>query len=161
MRTPDPHADIEAALRRLMPVPLSDGAQRGIEGMIDGLAGESKVVRFNFKKPLKWLGAAGLAAAVVLGGVASFSVTAPTTKDSGAFSDAAIELPPRLLFLAESDRVEGMSDEGLFVDAGGSALRKVRIRVVEESRVRDEETGIVVVLSEPREEMFLVPVSSF
>jgi len=54
-----------------------------------------------------------------------------------------------------------MSDEGLYIDTGGSAVRKVRIRVIEESQIRDEETGFVVMLTEPREEMYMVPVSNF
>ncbi len=69
--------------------------------------------------------------------------------------------PPELIYLSESDRVEAMSDEGLFVDSGGSAVRKLRVRVIEESQIRDEETGIVVMLTEPREEMYMVPVSTF
>jgi hypothetical protein len=54
-----------------------------------------------------------------------------------------------------------MSDEGLFVDSGGSAMRRLKVQVVEESKVRDNESGIVVTLCEPREEMYLVPVSTF
>ncbi len=160
MRTPDPHEEIEAALRRLMPVPLSEGAQGSIGGMIDELAGEITVVPFNLSRSAKWMGLSGMAAAVALG-ITLFSNNRVSENLAALSGVPETELPPGLSFLAESDRVEGMSDEGLFVDAGGSALRKVRIRVVEESQVRDEETGIVVVLSEPREEMFLVPVSSF
>lgn len=66
-----------------------------------------------------------------------------------------------MVFLTGSDRVEDAEDEGLFVDTGGSAVRKIRFRVVEETQVRDEETGIIVMLTEPREEQYMVPVSTF
>jgi hypothetical protein len=35
------------------------------------------------------------------------------------------------------------------------------VRVVGESRILDEETGIEVTLTEPRKEMYLLPVSAF
>ena len=63
--------------------------------------------------------------------------------------------------LRQADRVEEVSDDGLYVDAGGSAVRRLRVRVVEESRMRDEETGIVVNLTAPREETYLLPISTF
>ena len=66
-----------------------------------------------------------------------------------------------MVVLAETDRVEEMSDAGLFVHAGGSAIRKLRVRVVEESRVRDRETGIELTVTAPRQETYLVPVSTF
>jgi hypothetical protein len=153
--TPDPHQEIEAALRRLMPVPLSDGTQAELDGMIDELAGETGFVRFDFTKAAKWAGLGGIAATVAL--VLTYS---KDSLDPPALADEITDLP-LVSYIADSDRVEGITDDGLYVDAGGSALRKVRIRVVEESQVRDEETGIIVVLSEPREEMFLVPVSTF
>jgi hypothetical protein len=46
-------------------------------------------------------------------------------------------------------------------DPDGAAMQAVRVRVVEANTLRDEETGIVVQVSEPREEMVLTPVSVF
>ncbi|MBC7981107.1 MAG: hypothetical protein H7Y36_11140 [Armatimonadetes bacterium] len=166
MENPEVHAELEKALLRLMPVDLSESGKAGIEDMLDCLAGDGKVVGFQSRSYMKWSAAAGLAAAAVFAfSSISFhdhSMGEKVSESKSATMPAAKqELPPELVFLAELDRVENMSDEGLYVDAGGSAMRKVRIRVVEESQVRDEETGIVVMLTEPREEMFLVPVSSF
>jgi hypothetical protein len=156
MRKPDAHEEMEKALMRLMPVGLSEGAQSEIEAQIDELSGEVGVVRYDFSRPAKWLAATGIAAAVAIG-VAVF----PIGGEKSSPVSAAPQVDPGLVFLTASDRVEDVSDEGLFVDAGGSAIRKVRVRVVEESRIRDEETGIVVMLTEPREEMYSVPVSTF
>ncbi len=156
MQKPDAHTEMEKALMRLMPVGLSEGAQSEIEAQIDELAGEVGGVRFGFSRSAKWLAGSGIAAAVAIG----FAVFPFGEKDAPPIA-AAPDVDPGLVVLAASDRVEDVSDEGLFVDAGGSAIRKVRVRVVEESRIRDEETGIVVMLSEPREEMYSVPVSTF
>jgi hypothetical protein len=156
MHKPDAHEEMERALMRLMPVSLSEGAQSEIEAQFDELAGEAGVVGFDFSRTTKWLAGTGIAAAVAIG-FAVFLI--------GQQKASPVAATPQgdqgLVFLTASDRVENVSDEGLFVDAGGSAIRKVRVRVVEESRIRDEETGIVVMLTEPREEMYSVPVSTF
>lgn len=150
----DPFSEIEDALRRLMPVGLSGGVESEIASHIDELCGDadfagSSVVRFP-----KWIAASGVASAVVLG----FAIY-PRAGKAGV--GLAADAGPGVVLLNEADRVERVSDEGLFVDSGGSAVRKLRVRVVGESRMRDEETGIVVTLSEPRVEMYLVPVSTF
>jgi hypothetical protein len=54
-----------------------------------------------------------------------------------------------------------MVDVGWSETPDGSAMRTLRLRVVEESRLRDEETGIVMNISQPREEFLLMPVSTF
>ena len=124
--------EMEKALSRLMPVAISDGAQERMEDMLEGLAGDSKTARFDFRRSARWLGVGGLAAALGLG--AFFSIPRHLVPVDSVSQDS--DLPPELVYLSESDRVEGVSDEGLFVDSGGSAVRKVRIRVVEESQIR-------------------------
>lgn len=163
MQKPDPaFEEMEKALLRLMPVAVSEDAQQRMDTILEELAGDSKVAHFDFRKPVRWVAGAGVAAALGFGVFLSLSprespakgaVSAPVTPSS--------DLLPELVFLSEMDRVEGFSDEGLYVDSGGSAVRKVRVRMVEESQIRDEETGIVVMLTEPREEMYMMPVSTF
>ena len=163
MQKPDPNfEEMEEALRRLMPVAVSGDAQERLETMLDELAGDPEIERFDFRRPAKWLAGAGIAAALGLGIYVSVPRQSSPVKtvDSAPVSNPA-DLPPELVFLSESDRVEGVSDDGLYIDTGGSAVRKVRIRVIEESQIRDEESGIVVMLTEPREEMYMVPVSTF
>lgn len=150
----DPFTEIEDALRRLMPVGLSGGVESEIASQIEELCGDAEVAKPTLAGFPKWIAASGIAAAVVLGFAFYLS---PEKAGVGLAADAV----PGVVLLNEADRVERVSDEGLFVDAGGSAVRKVRVRVVGESRVRDEETGIVVTLAESREEMYLVPVNSF
>ncbi len=161
MQKPDQNfEEMEKALSRLMPVAVSEDAQDRMDEMLDELAGDSEVTRFDFRKSAKWLAAGGIAAALGLGAYVSVPDQINPLK-AIEFVSNQNDLEPELIFLSESDRVEGVSDEGLYIDSGGSAVRKVRIRVVGESQIRDEETGIVVMLTEPREEMYMVPVSTF
>jgi hypothetical protein len=153
MRETDPYDEMEKALLRMMPVALSDSTQAAMEARIDELAGDGEVVRHVFSRPAKWLG--GIAAAVAVGLFAFPSGTREAAPLAETAADDGMDL------LTESDRVEDVRDEGLIVDAGGSAVRKMRVRVVGERRIRDRRTGIEVTLTAPREEMYLLPVSTF
>jgi hypothetical protein len=153
MRETNPHDEMEKALMRLMPVALSDSAQVEIETQIDELAGVAHVVHHDFSRWAKWLG--GTAAAVAVGFYAIPSGTREATPLVGSTADVG------MVVLNELDRMESIRDDGLFVDPAGSAVRKMTVRVVGESRIRDEETGIEVTLTEPREEMYLMPISTF
>jgi hypothetical protein len=66
-----------------------------------------------------------------------------------------------MVLVGESDRVEAMTDEGWQEDSDGAPMQATRLRVVEENSLLDEQTGIVMQVSEPREEIFLMPVSTF
>ena len=111
------------------------------------------MIRHGFPRWAKWLG--GIAAASAIGVLAIPSGHRETAPLVGMAEDDG------MVVLAELDRVENVRDEGLFVDAGGSAVRKMSVRVVGESRILDEETGIEVTLTEPRKEMYLLPISTF
>lgn len=145
-----------------MPVAVSDAAHQRMDTILEDLAGDSKVAHFDLKMPVRWVVGMGVAAALGFGVFLSHSSRESPAKgvvNAPVFSSS--DLPPELVFLSETDRVEGFSDEGLYVDSGGSAVRKVRVRMVEESQIRDQETGIVVMLTEPREELYMMPVSTF
>lgn len=160
MRKPDPYSDIENALMRLMPVGLGEGVQTELESQLDELCGDADLATPDVVKFPRWIAASGIAAALLLG-VTIFSLAGKADSNAASKQAAVTDEAPTFVLLNEADRVERVSDEGLFVDSGGSAVRKVRIRVIGESKVLDEESGIVVTLSEPREEMYLVPVSTF
>lgn len=153
MREVDPCNEMEKALLRLMPAALSDAAHAGMEAQIDELAGGAGVLRYDVSRWAKWLG--GIAAAVAIAAFVFPSGDQEAAPIAGNVEDDG------MVVIAELDRVENVHDEGLFVDAGGSAVRKMSVRVVGESRILDEETGIEVTLTEPRKEMYLLPVSAF
>ncbi len=156
MHKPDP---VETILARLMPAALSDEGQRGIEAMLDELAGpavEVVPVKPWFRRSFAGaIGAGGIAAALLLLLVVSrSSVSAPA-------GPAAHQQAPGFVLMGESGSVESMTEEGWSEDSDGSAMRTMRLRVVEENRLLDEETGIVMLVSEPRDEHLLTPVSTF
>ena len=155
---------IEAALSRLMPPALSEGAQRSIEAMLDELAaaspdaaprGRAKPRRSRFVVPFGI--AAALAALLAIQMPRRGGDTLPLALERPATAQTASGLE----LLGESDRIEAMSDEGWVADPDGSAMQAVRVRVVEANTLRDEETGIVVQVSDPREEMIFTPVTMF
>ena len=70
---------------------------------------------------------------------------------------AASKAAPGFVLVSESDRIESMTDEGWQEDLDGSAMHALRLVAVEENNVRDEESGMVVRISEPREEILYTP----
>lgn len=160
MHKPDP---VETILARLMPPALSEAGQRDIEAMLDALAGGSAQ-----STPAKTAGGTWIRR-LLTGGIAAAGVAAalifPLASVPGPASWAARapagEAAARLVLVGESDRVESMTDEGWQEDADGSTMRAMRLNVVEENSLLDEETGIVMQVSEPREEILLMPVSTF
>ncbi len=159
MQAPDP---IETILARLMPSALSDDCQFELDEMIDELAGPvaENVVPISSGK---WI-----ARSVIGGGIAA-SIGAliaifPMLNDSQSQQVAAVS-PEKsssgFVLVSESDRIESMTDEGWQEDSNGSAMHALRLNAVEENNVRDEESGMVVKISEPREEILLMPISAF
>lgn len=160
MQAPDP---IEIILARLMPPPLSDEVQSEMEVMFDELSsghhesmehvGDQLAPRFSYR----WLVGGGIAAA----GVGLLAI-APIFRQAASFPIAsAVHTSAGFVLLSESDRIESMSDEGWHESLEGMAMRAFRVNAVAENRVRDEESGIVVKLSELREELVLTPISAF
>lgn len=153
MREAVRYEEMEKALMRLMPAALSESAHTEMEARLDELAGDAGVIRHDFPRWAKWLG--GIAAAVTIGAFAF------PFGNHEAVTLVGIAEDNGMVVITELDRVENVRDEGLFVDAGGSAVRKMSVRVVGECTILDEETGIEVTLTEPRMEAVLQPVSTF
>ena len=160
MPAPDP---IETALARLMPPALSQAGQRAIDAMLDELAATLPEQEAQLPVKPRWvrwlalpLGIAAALGALVLLGPQSARVSPPL-----AVARPAGVVESGLVLVGESDRIEAMSDEGWLADPEGDAMQAVRVRVVEANTLRDEETGIVVQVSDPREEVILMPVTVF
>ena len=157
MHKPDP---VETILARLMPAALSDEGQLGMEAMLDELAGGAAVevipMKPWFRRPFAGgIAAAGIAAALLLPlSISRTPVAAPVVS-------AEQKPAPGFVLVSESGSVESMSEEGWQEDADGLAMRTMRLRVVEENQLLDEETGIVMLVSQPRDEYLLTPVSTF
>lgn len=155
MQAPDP---IETILARLMPPALSQDAQLELDAMIDELAGPEaeNVVGISSGR---WL-----VRTVIGGGIAAALGAMFAISPMNSASRAAVLPMPAtsgLVLISESDRIESITDEGWQENPDGSAVRALRLNAVEENNVRDEETGMVVRISEAREEILLTPISAF
>lgn len=159
MLKPDP---IEAILARLMPPAMSEAGQQSIETMLAELAAGVQPAAASAPAVKSWR------RHWIIGGIAAGVVGAlliPLTRSSTAVSWAA-RAPDGaarsgIVLVGESDRVEAMTDEGWQEDSDGSPMLATRLSVVEENSLLDEQTGIVMQVSQPREEVFLLPVSTF
>ena len=149
MQAPDP---IEAVLARLMPPGLSQQGQVEIEAMIGELAGPE-----SSRGPSWFIRCAiggGIAAAI--GALIAVSPTQPAARPS-----AVAETDRGYSLVSGSDRIESMTDEGWQEDADGLAMHTLRLKAIVENEVRDERSGMVVLISEPREEILSIPVNAF
>jgi hypothetical protein len=145
--------EIEAMLQRLMPTALSPLAQEEMDAIFEEAASgvpsrKSWVSRY-------WI-PSSLAAAV---GFALLLV--PFTKKMPVSVAAAAAPSPGLVLVNSSDRVEEVADEGEDGTTQGEEMHAVRLQMVAENTVKDQETGIEMLVSEPREELVLVPVTAF
>lgn len=159
MQAPDP---IETILGRLMPPAMSQSAQNGLDAMIDDLAGptaETIVPHPSGNWLVRSLIGGGIAAGIGAM-IAIFPLASDTPQDPVALNPPAYP-PSGLVLISGSDRVESVTDDGWHESADGSAMRSFRLHALEESSMRDEESGIIVKISEPREEILLIPISSF
>lgn len=167
----DDLTNLESKLRRsLMPVALSESATDSIHNLIDELAGTTAAVPRVIpadatisRKPTPWRSAA----AAVAGLLAVSAWLGSSRIEQLAYSANQDGLPGPIAsaetmhLVDESTRLAWVEDEGWLDDPDGGSLRAVRMRVVEENRLLDTETGIIVHVASPREEMLLMPVSTF
>jgi len=66
-----------------------------------------------------------------------------------------------LVLIDSSEVVEDAVPEDWMSETDGVPHRAWRVRVVDQERLRDVETGYEVLVSHPREEVRLMPVTSF
>jgi hypothetical protein len=153
--------DLEKALSRLMPVAISEDGKRSLDELIDRLSAGEEVVEMPKKlaRPWAWVGAiSAVAAAVVVTlnfqpGVSSpqnaVTTTPPTSEKNG------------IVMIQQTERIETAVAEDFVSETDGVAHRAWRVRVVGEERLQDMETGHEIVVSLPRDEVILMPVTDF
>jgi hypothetical protein len=158
MESPD---EMEKALSRLMPVALSEGGRRSLDELIDSLAaGEEQVPLPRVAGfPWGWAGGLGAAAAAVVMAL-GFPATGPVVPP-GVAPAAPSAGDGGIVWIARSERVEAAVPEDWMSESDGVAHRAWRVRVVDEERLHDLETGYEVLVSRPREQVVLMPVTAF
>jgi len=154
--------DIEKALARLLPSAISDEGQRSLEAMLDGLAGGETVVEMPpaSRRPWGWIGGGiGAAAAAV---VMAMSLPAGNPDiPVETVEDLPQENPDGFVLLEQTKHVETAEPENWTLEADGVTHRAWRVRVVNQERVQDLETGYEVLVSRPQDEVVLMPVNAF
>ena len=146
MQAPDP---IETIMARLMPPALSEDCQSGIGEMLDDLAGPSNIVGIS------WLSRCLIGGGIAAGIGALFAVFPMIQKTPQPVAAAGFSLE------SGSERIESVTDDGWRKDSEGSTMHAVRFNTVRETQVRDKESGMLVRISEPREEILMMPISEF
>jgi len=167
---------LEERLRAsLMPPALSGNATAAIHSMLEELAAECPPAMARPVRRSRWfpvlsaMAALLLAAAIVLGLMAPETdrpVAAPLAEAAAvamiADESETMEVPgARWVLVDESTRLEWVADDGWLAAPDGGTMRAMRVQVVDENRIFDEESGMIVSISEPREETVLMPVSTF
>jgi hypothetical protein len=154
----------------MMPPAMSQEATDSICAMLDGLAenavsgdGEDRAAEVaSAPWRLAWPVSAAAVLAALLVSRALFPSSAPQMAPTASSPAPLAELANHgWILVDETTRIESVEDEGWLDDPDGGAMHAVRMQLVEENRIFDEETGIIVSISEPREEMLLMPVSNF
>jgi hypothetical protein len=154
-----PINDVEAVLARLMPPAISQASQTGIEAMLDELAAarpELAAVKAEISRT-RWYLLSGIAATIIAATTALVLLQPAQRQQSSASKIAA----PAWVLVSESNRFQAMTDEGWRDQTNGSAMRAVRLQMVGENLLKDVETGMIVKVSEPREEIVFMPISAF
>lgn len=161
---------LEQRLRAIAPRDVSSAAMQRcdetIDALADGAAGKrtgtaGEQAARSALRPWAWASAA----AVVVGA----AVWLPALWDADdAPALAAGHDPssgtgaPGFVLLKSTNRVDGHEDDGLIIPTDGSAPHyRHRYHIVDEEQVRDEKTGTVVTLRQPRQEVIRVPVTQF
>jgi len=156
-----------------MPSAISEKGQQSMEALIDSLAaGETVAVELpSVKKPshLPWFGLGGIGAAAAAV-VVAFSLS-PGESGSGSRAVAKNNSVPTveadsvsndgLVLIGSTEVVEDAVPEDWMSETNGVPQRAWRVRVVDQERLRDVETGSEFVISRPREEVRMMPVTSF
>lgn len=155
--------DLEKALARLMPSAISGKGQRSMEDLIDCLAaGETVATVLPEKKAGRWswLGGIGAAAAAVVIALNLPQREVPAVVEISATPESAAP-KSGVVLIGQSEVVEEAVPEDWMSEADGVPHRAWRVRVVDQERLRDLETGYEVLVTRPREEVRLMPVTSF
>lgn len=152
METPE---SMERMLRqRLVPRGFTDRGMSGMEALIDGLAGVEGGGRKKSRKP--WM--FGIAASLAMAAVISWSVS--RMGDEAVAEIAA--LGPVVSLVSESEAVVAAEKADAYLsDDDGTLLQGWYVEVLSEEMFHDGETGEVVKVRQPRDELVLVPVSTF
>lgn len=158
--------EIEAILARLMPAALSEAGHGEIEESIDELAAESGLGKPEpSSRSFQWIWRSGAAAAAVLAALLIQNLDQNPTPLAANEASAVPAMPvnpkQELITVSQTESLESVVEAGWQDDGLGKAHQALRLQLVQRRQLLDGETGILMTVSEPREEVLLVPVNAF
>lgn len=178
----DKFQSIEDKLSQLIPSSVSEEGQMKMEESIDELADSSSNVaetatpvassedapRQTGKGSSFWPWKVAAAIVLLVVPAVMFKWN-PSSVDSLSPTSLAVTDPvsevwgsSELVILKATNRVDGLEEDGLILPLDGSGPHyRYRYHVIDEERVRDEKTGTVITLRQPRQEVVTVPVTQF
>ena len=161
----EPINSIEEKLARLIPPALSEEGQTSMEDLIDELAGvEADDHSGMSSKPWLWKVAAAVAILAVPVVMIQQRGDSPAMDTSLARldTDVTLDVSPEMMLLKSIKMIDARENDGLIVPNDGSAPHyRYRYRVIDEEVVKDPETGVVITLRQPRQEIVTIPVTQF
>ena len=151
---------IENKLRNLAPSSLSEGGVMRMNETIDSLAGVDAEMPSRQRRWQK------IAAVLALLAIPVFVISY-----QGRSVDASsVDLTPKenhardskMVVVHTSDHVDVSVEDGLIIPVSGEAAHyRYRYYIVDEAQMRDAQSGLVVTIRQPREEILTVPVTQF
>lgn len=160
----EPFNSIEEKLAQLVPPALSDEGQRKLEDLIDDLSGAhedpAQTNARTLPQGLVWVTVAAvllLSASIVLV-QSTFSPEEKTTitplNDHGGIQEMVV--------LTSTKLIDGRENDGLIVPSDGTAPHyRYRYHVIDEEQVKDPDSGIIITLRQPRQEILTIPITQF
>ena len=169
----DKYPTIEERLSQLTPPAISENGQAMLGQTIDELAGvepcldqvhggkNPAVTVRSRMKDWPWKAAAAVALLAVPAVMlidqddASPSLTTNASTGDPLFSS-------ELVVLKSTNRIDGREEDGLIIPRDGSSPHyRYRYHVTDEEQIRDDQTGTIVTLRQPRQEIVTIPVTQF
>ena len=157
---------IEEKLAQLLPPALSDEGQRRLEDMIDDLSGvDADLEKSNAGRSPKgwvWKAVAVLALSTSIVIIGSTLVpeerTALLTHDDQATHGKTSEM----VVLTSTKLIGARENDGLIVPNDGTTPHyRYRYHMIDEEQVKDPDSGLVITLRQPRQEVLTIPITQF
>ena len=173
MKSPE---EMERALKRLVPPPLSEQAHADVSAMLASLAASAEsaapVVRDISSPTLPWYRRVpvSVAAALVIGLVSAGMWQAFSDGTQQTIAAAPLSPAPTVtnsendaapVLIDRMSVTDGMTVEGTLTAADGSIIHEVKRRVQTRERYRDAKKGYLITISETRDEKLYTPKKGF
>jgi hypothetical protein len=151
---PSPEKIEQALGSRLIPRGFRDAGRESVHAMLDELAAESPQPGRRIRQGLAWSAAAAVLALACL-------AWWPTGETAAPLADAVRPVDDVQLLSESVGVVAAEQDADWHTDAEGNFMQTWHLQVIDEQLFHDGETGHEVRVIHPRNEVVLLPISTF